>query len=97
MTYYDSFVLGAKGDGIAVCGSSDFILAAPSMSISSHAVTISAASGVVFKYTTDGTNPRYSTTAQIYTSAVTLTAGQTMRAIGTKAGAAGLEASKDYE
>ena len=97
VTYYDSFVLGAKGDGVAVCGSSDFILAAPSMSISSHAVTISNASGVVFKYTTDGTNPRYSTTAQIYTSAVTLTAGQTMRAIGTKAGCAGLEASKDYE
>ena len=97
VTYYDSFVLGAKGDGIAVCGSSDFILVAPSMSIASHKVSITAAEGVVFKYTVDGTNPRYSTTAQIYTSAVTLTEGQTMRAIGTKAGCAGLEASKDYE
>ena len=97
VTYYDSFVLGAKGDGIAVCGSSDFILAAPSMSIATHKVSITAADGVVFKYTVDGTNPRYSTTAQIYTGAVTLTAGQTMRAIGTKAGAAGIEATKAYE
>ena len=97
VTYYDSFVLGAKGDGIAVCGSSDFILAAPAMSISGHAVSITPVSGVVFKYTTDGTNPRYSTTAQIYTGAVTLTAGQTMRAVGTKDGAAGIEGTKDYE
>lgn len=96
VTYYDSFVLGTKGDGIGVCGNAA-ILAAPVMSIASHAVTISSVSGVVFKYTTDGTNPRYSTTAQTYTGAVTLTTGQTMRAVGTKDGCVGLEASKDYE
>ena len=97
VTYYDSFVLGTKGDGIAVCGSSAFILPAPVMSISSHAVTINAVSGTVFKYTTDGTNPRYSTTAKIYTGAVPLTAGQTLRAVGTKDGAAGIEGTKNYE
>ena len=96
VTYYDSFVLGAKGDGIGVCGN-EAILAAPAMSIASHAVSITAVPGVVFKFTTDGTNPRYSSTAQVYTGAVTLTAGQTMRAIGTKDGCVGLEASKDYE
>ena len=53
-------------------------------------------SGVTFKYTVDGTNPRYSTTAQVYSSAVTLTAGQTMRAIGTKDGCVGIEGSKAY-
>ena len=97
VTYYDSFVLGAKGDGLAVCGSASAILAAPTMAIASHKVTITAADGVVFKYTTDGTNPRYSTTAQIYTAAVTLTDGQTMRAIGTKDGSVGMEGAQAYE
>ena len=97
VTYYDSFVLGTKGDGIAVCGSSDAILAAPVMSISAHAVTITAVPDVVFKYTTDGTNPRYSTTAVTYTGAVTLVPGQTMRAIGTKDGCTGIEGTQDYQ
>ena len=96
VTYYDSFVLGAKGDGVAVCGNAA-VLAAPVMSISGHAVSITAVSGVVFKYTTDGTNPRYSTTAETYTAAVTLTAGQTMRAVATKDGCVGIEDTKDYE
>ena len=89
-------MLGAKGDGVAVCGKSSAVLAAPEMAISSHAVSITAVSGVTFKYTVDGTNPRYSTTAQVYSSPVTLTAGQTMRAIGTKDGCVGIEGSKAY-
>ena len=97
VTYYDSVVLGAKGDGLAVCGSASVILAAPTMEIASHKVTITAADGVVFKYTTDGTNPRNSTTAQIYTAAVTLADGQTMRAIGTKDGSVGMEGTQAYE
>lgn len=96
VTYYDSFVLGTKGDGIAVCGNASAILAAPVMSISSHAVSITAVSGVVFKYTTDGTNPRYSATAQVYSSAVTLTAGQALRAVGTKDGCVGMEGQQAY-
>ena len=96
VTYYDAFVLGAKGDGVAVCGKSSAVLAAPEMAISSHAVSITAVSGVTFKYTVDGTNPRYSTTAHVYSSPVTLTAGQTMRAIGTKDGCVGIEGSKAY-
>ena len=95
VTYYDSFVLGTKGDGIGVCGNAA-ILAAPAMSIASHAVTITAASGVVFKYTTDGTNPRYSSTAQVYTGAVTLTTGQILRAVGTKDGCVGIEGTQAY-
>ena len=94
VTYYDSFVLGAKGDGMAVCGNATAILAAPAITIASNAATITAVSGVVFKYTTDGSNPRYSDTAEIYTGAVTLTAGQTFRAVGTKEGAVGIEATK---
>lgn len=97
VTYYDSFVLGTKGDGVAVCGSSTLILDAPAMTIASHAVTVTAVSGVVFRYTVDGTNPRYSESAQAYTAPVTLTEGQTMRCVGTKDGCVGVEATKAYE
>lgn len=97
LAYYDSFVIGPKNVGIGVCGSSSAVLSAPAMSISSNAVTITAADGVKFMYTTDGTDPRCSTTAKEYSSAVTLTAGQTMRAVGTKDGCVGIEASKAYE
>lgn len=97
VTYYDAFVLGTKGDGVAVCGSSDLILAAPTLSIASHAVTVTAASGVVFRYTTDGTNPRYDSTAQVYTAPVTLKEGETFRCIGTKDGCVGVEAQQAYE
>lgn len=99
VTYYDSFVLGAKGDGIAVCGDASVVLTAPVIAVSSsHVATITAVSGVTFKYTTDGTNPKYSTTAQVYSSGVTLTeAGQKFRAVGTKDGCVGIEASKTYE
>ena len=96
VTYYDSFVLGTKGDGIAVCGNAA-ILAAPVMNIASHAVSISSVSGVVFKYTTDGTNPRYSSTAKVYTGAVTLTEGQVMKAVGTKDGCVGIMAEQAYQ
>ena len=95
VTYYDSFVLGAKGDGVAVCGNAA-ILNAPAITLTGANATITAVTGVVFKYTTDGTNPRYSETAQVYTSAVTLTDGQTIRAIGTKDACVGIEASETY-
>lgn len=97
VTYHDAFVLGAKGDGIGVCGSAALILDAPTMSISSHKVTVTAAAGVVFRYTTDGTNPRYSATAQVYTGEVTLKEGETFRCIGTKAGCVGVEGVQAYE
>lgn len=93
--YFDAFVLGARGDGVAVCGNAA-VLDAPTMAIASHKVTITESAGVVFKYTTDGSNPRYSTTAQVYTAAVTLSEGQTLRAIGTKEGCVGKEATQAY-
>lgn len=98
VTYHDAFVLGAKGDGIAVLGSADAILDAPVIAVSTaHAATITAVTGVVFKYTTDGTNPRYSTTAQVYTAAVTLKEGEVFRAIGTKDGCIGIAAEAAYQ
>ena len=98
LTYYDSFVLATKGDGVGVCGSSAAVLTAPTLSISSHVVTITSAGSNNYRYTVDGTNPRYSQTAQAYTSSgVTLSAGQTMRCIQVKDGCVGMEAEKAYE
>ena len=98
VTYYDAFVLGTKGDGIAVCGSADAILDAPAISVSTHVATITGASGKNYLYTLDGTNPRYSHTAAAYPSGgVTLSEGQTMRCIQVKDGCVGMEGTKDYE
>lgn len=99
VTYHDAFVIGAKGDGVAVLVSADAALDAPAITVNStsHAATITAVSGVVFKYTTDGSNPRYSATAQVYTAAVTLKEGETIRAIGTKDGCIGIAAEAAYQ
>lgn len=98
VSYYDSFVLGAKGDGIGVCGSSAAVLAAPSITVSSsHQATIGSSSGNTYLYTVDGTNPRYSTTALSYSSAVTLKEGEVFRAIQVKDSCVGIEGSKRYE
>lgn len=97
VTYYDSFVIGARGDGLAVCGSSALILAAPTLSIASHAVTATAPTGATVKYTVDGSNPRYSPTAQAYSAAVTLAEGQVFRAISVKEGCVGKESTQAYE
>ena len=96
VTYYDSFVLGTRAAGVGVSGSSAVVLSAPVFTNTSHVITIGAVSGVTFKYTTDGTDPRYSTTAQTYSSGVTLTSGQTMKAVGTKDGCVGIVGSQAY-
>jgi len=96
LCYYDAFVIGAKNVGIGVAGSSACVLAAPVITNTSNVCTITAVSGVTFKYTVDGTDPRCSTTAATYASGVTLTAGQKFRAIGTKDGCVGAEASSSY-
>lgn len=98
VTYHDAFVLGAKGDGIAVVGGADAVLDAPAITVSAaHAASITAVSGVQFKYTTDGSNPRYSDTAKVYTAAVTLQDGEVFKAVGTKDGCVGVLGEADYQ
>ncbi|WP_101908871.1 chitobiase/beta-hexosaminidase C-terminal domain-containing protein [Marasmitruncus massiliensis] len=71
--YYDCFVLGAKCDGVYVeinTGSgAGTVLAKPTIAAATGEITVP--SGATCKYTTDGTDPRYSKTAQIGTSAGT--------------------------
>ena len=97
VTYYDAFVLGAKGDGLAVCGSADLILDAPTLSIASHAVTATAPTGASVLYTTDGTNPRYSATAKTYSAAVTLQEGEVFKCVSVKDGCVGQASEQAYK
>ena len=98
LVYYDAFVLGPRNVGIGVAGSSSAILAAPTITISSHTMGIAAVTGAKLVYTLDGSDPRWSETAVAGTvggaiSGVTTTAGTKVRAIATKDGCVGIEAT----
>jgi len=83
---YDSFVIANKADGIYVFADDAAAAAeAPTISQTGNSVTITG-SGTVY-YTTDGTNPKTSETAQVYTDAITITKNTQVRAYaheGTK-------------
>ena len=77
----DAFVLGAKADGIYVAAVSAAVAATPAIEISGGSATItSATGGAVIRYTTDGSDPRYSAAAQVYSAPVAVTTGTTVRA-----------------
>ena len=82
---YDSFVLAQKADGIYVYADTTTGLAAPTFSISSNTVTITAPSGATVKYTVDGTNPKTSATVQTGKS-ITITKDTKIRAYCEQAG-----------
>ena len=80
--YYDAFVLGAKSKGVYALVQKSSKLTAPILAISSMAVTATKPSGAEeMRYTVDGTDPRYSDSAKVYTSAVTMTSGATFRVV----------------
>ena len=83
-----SFVVAAKSAGVycAVAYGSSGKVADCTITPTgaSHAITNATGSAVIY-YTLDGSDPRYSDTRVVYASAVTLTSGQTIKAVGTKA------------
>lgn len=83
--YYDCFVFGVKAAGIYayVDSAKTSVTAAPTITT---AGVITAAQGAVIMYTIDGTDPRYSSTAKVYSSAVG-EAGDTIKAYAYAAGA----------
>lgn len=68
--YYDCFVFGAKADGVYVevntAASAGTVLAAPTIAAATGAITPTG--GATVKYTTDGSDPRYSMTAVVGTT-----------------------------
>ena len=86
--YFDAFVRAAKAMGVYACIPAAKAVAAPVVAIASHAATVTAVTGVTFYYTLDGTDPRYSKSAKVYSAAVTTVAGQTIKVAGQNAAGA---------
>lgn len=84
--YYDAFVLAAKANGVAALVLGSAQQAAPTIAISDGKATITASGASQIKYTVDGTDPRYSASAQVYTAAVTIPAGGVVKAVAYKDG-----------
>ena len=86
--YYDLFVFGAKCDGVYVevnTGSGKgSICEVPDVSPNGQIICVTE--GATIKYTTDGTDPRYSVTAKIGTSADVTTEGTVVSAYAYKDG-----------
>lgn len=83
---YDSFVLAQKADGIYV-HAKDGMVAAPTVTVSSGQATITTTtSGATIKYTIDGTNPKTSATAEVYTDPVDISTAKMVRAYAYKDG-----------
>lgn len=76
--YFDAFVLGTKAEGVFAAVQSSLLLDAPSVSYSDGAFTATG-TGTIY-YTTDGSDPRYSTNAQPYSISVTAEEGMVFRA-----------------
>lgn len=88
--YYDAFVLGAKADGVyaAVLGTKK--QAAPTIEYSKPNLTLTSAGAEKIVYTIDGSDPRYSDSAEVYSAPVVTTgwtAGNyTVKVYATKSG-----------
>lgn len=83
---HDAFVIGKKSDGVSAAVLKGFVQAAPTITMSGAAATVASSGADSIYYTVDGSDPRYSDEAKPYSAAVTLTAGQTIRAYAVKAG-----------
>ena len=87
--YYDLFVFGAKCDGVYVdvntASGAAVVCAAPA--ISTSGVITCTTSGVSIKYTTDGSDPRYSASAKVGTVSDITEEGTVVRAYAYKDGA----------
>lgn len=77
---HDAFVLGKKASGVAVAVLKGYVQATPTITLSENKATVVSSGATAIYYTTDGSDPRYSKDAKAYTAAVTLAAGETIRA-----------------
>lgn len=67
---YDAFVVGAHCDGVYAAVASSAKAATPTATKGGSTTTLASTTGsATIRYTLDGTDPRYSTTAQIYSAA----------------------------
>ena len=79
--YFDAFVFGEKADAVYAAVDTSKAL---TMSIggTNSATTLTCSGAALIKYTLDGSDPRFSDSAQVYSAAVNVGAGNTIRAVG---------------
>lgn len=84
---YDCFILGARATGVYVCVLAANQQAAVTQAVAANVATLTSASASAIKYTTDGTDPRYSSTAVSTTTGgtITLTEDITIKAVAYSA------------
>ena len=80
--YFDAFVLGQKANGIYAGVLTANKVADPVITLTDDEASVGAVSGVTFHYTLDGSDPRFSKSAVIYSGAVTLADGETIKVVG---------------
>ena len=83
---YDAFVLGHKADGVAVYCVTGSVQATPTITISGGNATIASSGASKILYTLDGSDPRFSADAQVYTAAVAAPAGTVVKAAAVASG-----------
>lgn len=80
--YYDAFVLGAKANGVYAVVLADKKLPEPAITVTGSSASIACSGAQEIRYTLDGTDPRYSSTAKVYSAAVNVPQGACVRAVG---------------
>lgn len=80
--YFDAFVLGQKANGLYAGVLTANKVADPVITPTGASHAVGAVSGVTFHYTLDGTDPRFSKSAVVYSGAVTLADGETIKVVG---------------
>lgn len=84
---HDAFVIGTKANGLYVDVAAASAQANPVIAKSSSTWTITSANATSIKYTTDGTDPKTSGTAQTYSEALSgLASGTVIKAYAAKTG-----------
>jgi hypothetical protein len=83
-SYYDAFVIGAKANGVYVAVASGKKSGTPSVKVEGTTATITG-SGTIW-YTTDGSDPRYSANAKVYSAPVEVEDGATVSAYAVENG-----------
>ena len=77
---YDAFVLAEKAQGVYACVLSTNKLATPTITTSGKTIACSGATTIM--YTNDGSDPRYSKTAKVYSTAYEASSGDVIKAVG---------------
>lgn len=88
LLFFDAFVLANKAQGIYIYGSDANTLAQNvTYTLSGGKVALaSATASATIKYTTDGTNPKVSSTAATYSASFAVNSGDVVRAYASKSG-----------